>query len=175
MDGDEAFRCRHLREITDAAEMAGLAQGDRGEPVLLGLFDADAHRLRPDRLAESVMAVEDGDGGRVDHGGDALAGLDPALLQPVHIARHAGDAVAVMAGEVRLGEVVADAPRLVGIAARLLENGGDERLQPISIDQSHGDPPLSLRRSWRASRPAPSARGGVALRPPRFPSAKRRV
>ena len=58
VDRDQAGRRRHLGPVADAADVAGVAQRDDGEAHGLALVDADLDRLRRDRLAEAVLAVD---------------------------------------------------------------------------------------------------------------------
>ena len=54
---------RPLAPVADPAEMGGVAQPDHRHARRLRLGDADIDRLRPDGLAEPVVAVEHRVGG----------------------------------------------------------------------------------------------------------------
>ena len=58
MDGDEAGGSRHLGPVADPADVAGVAQRHQRQAHGLAFVDADLHRLRRDRLAEAVQAVD---------------------------------------------------------------------------------------------------------------------
>ena len=152
MDRDQARRRRALRPFADPAEMAGIAQRDRGEPGRLRLRDADVDRLRRDRLAEAVVAVDDGEGGRVDDAGQSLIGRQLALERPVDIARHADDAVAVVAGEIGADERGGNAARLLLAAADAGEDFGTNRSSRGRRCGVSRGPPGFRRRSRRLAR-----------------------
>ena len=62
VQGEQARRDGHLRPVADAAQVAGVAQGDhrhaRAAPTL---SMPSSHRLLAHRLAEAELAVDDGE------------------------------------------------------------------------------------------------------------------
>ena len=95
-------------------------------PAALRFLDADVDGHRRHRLAKAEAAVEDADHGRVDDTFDRLIGHEVAAADPVDVARHADDAVAVVAGEIGIDQRGRDALRLVGLTADAGENLGAE-------------------------------------------------
>jgi hypothetical protein len=73
-----------------------------------GLGDPPDHRRARDRLAEAALAVDDQQRSPVEDRDRHLAGLAGAGPQATEIARQVAHAVAVMALEVRLDQVVGD-------------------------------------------------------------------
>jgi hypothetical protein len=71
------------------------------------------HGLRRHRLAEPYLPSTDGDHRRVDHDLDRDVGHHRAVLLLDGVARHAYDAVAVMAGKIGADEIAADAAALL--------------------------------------------------------------
>ena len=86
-------------------------------PVAFAFFDAYIDRERRHRVAEAEIAVDDGEGGRVDDAGQNLVGRQLAFERPVDIQRNADDAVAVVASQIGADERGGDAARLLLAAA----------------------------------------------------------
>jgi hypothetical protein len=118
MDRDQSCVGRHLGPVADPANMARIAQGHRGEAVVAALVDADLDGLRRHGLAKAVLAVDHGDHRRVDQDADRDVGHHGAVLLLRGIARHAHDAVAVVAREIGAHQIAADAIALVRRTAR---------------------------------------------------------
>ena len=142
MDRDQPRLGRHLGPVADAADVARVAQRHGRQAVLAALVDADADGLRRHGLAEAVLAVDHGDHRRVDHDLDGDVGHHGAVLLLGGIARHAHDAVAVVAGEVGAHEVAADAAALLRRAAGRGKDVRDEGLERLRLD---GDRHFTLR------------------------------
>ena len=117
MNRDQTRRGRPLGPFADPADMAGIAQRDRGEARRLRFLDADVDGQRRHRLAEAEAAVEDADHGRVDDTFDRLIGNEVACVDPVDVTRDADDAVAVVAGEIGIDQRGRDPLRFVELAA----------------------------------------------------------
>ena len=100
---------RHQRPIADAAQMPRVAQGDDGDAVAGALVDAQLHRLLADGLAEAELAIDDGDGVVLEDDLDRAVREHLAGLEPLHVGRHADDAVRIVADEVRFDQVRGDA------------------------------------------------------------------
>ena len=122
MDRDQPGGGRALRPFADTADMAGVAQGDCRQSHRLRLLDADVDGLRRNRLAEAKAAIDDRDYRRIDEARDRLVGNEIAGLDPGDIARHADDAVAVVASEIGVDERGGDLARLLGPTADALED-----------------------------------------------------
>ncbi len=133
MDRDQPRLGRHLGPVADAADVACVAQGDGREAVLAALVDADADGLRRHGLAEAVLAVDHGDHRRVDDDVDGDVGQHRAVLLLGGVARHADDAVAVVARQVGAHRVAADAPALLRRAPRRGEDIRDESSQRFAL------------------------------------------
>ena len=131
MDRDQASRCGALRPFADAADVAGIAQRNRGKARRFRFFNADVDRHRRHRLTEAEAAVDDADHWRVDETFDRLVGNEVAGADPIDITRHADDAVTVVAGEIGVDERGGDAVRLFGPAADASENLGAEVRQRV--------------------------------------------
>ena len=114
MHRHQAFGGGHLRPVADAADMAGVAQRDRGKARLLAFLDADPHRLRRHRLAVAELAVDHRERRRIDHDLGDLVGNHRAHFLPADIDRYPDHAVAVMAGEIGGREIGRDAPGFFG-------------------------------------------------------------
>ena len=145
MDRDHPGFQRPLRPVADPSQVAGIAQGHDGDPVRPGLGDADVDRLRADGLAEAVIAIDHRHRLGVGDDGDVLPGLHGAGLHPHQVTGHADDAVAVVAGQVGLDQVAADALTLVGGAAGGGEGVADETAQGFGVDDGHGAPGMGQR------------------------------
>ena len=104
MDRDETRRRGALRPFADAADMAGIAQRDRGEARRLRFLNADIDGHRRHRLAKAEATVDDADHGRVNNTFDRLVGNEVAGADPIDVTRHADDAVAVVAGQIGVDE-----------------------------------------------------------------------
>ena len=90
------------------------------------------------RLAKAIAAVDDGERGRVDENLDRLVRRDVAGLHPVDIARHADDAVAVVAREIGADQRARDAQGLLARRADALERIGADRFEGGDGDGDHG-------------------------------------
>ena len=116
--------------------------------------------LRRHRLAEAVLAVDHGEHRRVDHDLDREVGHDGAVLLLRGIARHAHDAVAVVAREVGAHQVVADAAALLRRASGLGKDIRDEGFERLRLEGDCHYARLMLRtvtllaRAWRLERPS---------------------
>ena len=126
MNRDETRRRGALGPFADPADMAGIAQRDRGEARRLRFFNADVDGHRRHRLAKAEPTVEDADHGRVDDTFDRLIGHEVAAVDPVDVTRDADDAVAVVAGEIGIDQRGRDPLRFVGLTADASENLGAE-------------------------------------------------
>ncbi len=129
---------RALAPVADATEMPDIAQPDHRDAALPGLADAEIHRLLADRLAEPEIAVDDGVHRGFGDDADRLPGAHEILLDPQHVARHADDAVAVVAGEIGRDQVAGGARRLGAGATGGGENVGDKAAQLVDGDRDRG-------------------------------------
>ena len=152
MDRHEARFGRHLRPVTDAADMAGIAQRHRRKTVLEALVDADLHRLRSHGLAEAVLAVDHGDHRRIDQHVDLHVGNDGAGLLLRGIARHADHAVTVVARQVGTDEVATDAATLLFRASRRGKDVRDEGFEFLRLDRHVAHVRTCRVAGWRRSR-----------------------
>ncbi len=150
MDRHQPRLGRHLGPVADPADMPRVAQGHGGEAVVAALVDADLDSLRRHRLAEAVLAVDDGDHRCVDQDVDRDIGHHRAVLLLRGIARHAHDAVAVVPREIGAHQVAADAVALVFRTARRSKDIRDEGFQRLRLD-GHGHVRPSCEPSWRRS------------------------
>ena len=132
MQRDQPLGGRHLRVVADAAEMSGVAKRDRGAAEFLRPRDAEAGGGGADHLAEPILSVEHGEGAAVEHRLDLAVRLDDAVPHPFDVAGHADDAVAVVAGERRLDQVMADRLCLLGRRADPLEHLGATSVRALS-------------------------------------------
>ena len=72
-------------------------------------LDPERDRLRCNGLAETELAVENCNDRCVDHPFHDAIREQKAVVPPLHVARHARDAVAVMSGKVGIDQIAADA------------------------------------------------------------------
>ena len=151
MDRDQTGLGRHLGPVADATDVAGVAQRHRREAVLQALLDADADGLRRHRLAEAILAIDDGDYRRVDHDLDRDVGHHRAVLLLDGVARHPDHAVAVMAGEVGADEIAADPATLLRRASSRGKDVRDEGFEGLRLD-GDGHIRTCRVRGWRRSR-----------------------
>ena len=121
MHGDEAGLGRHLGPVADPADVAGVPERHHGEAHGLAFLDADGDGLRRHGLAEAVQAVDHRQHRRLGDHLHLAVGVHDAVALPLQVARHARDAVAVVAGQVGGDQVLADALRLCGRAPGLGE------------------------------------------------------
>jgi len=131
MDRDQARCGGALRPFADPADMAGIAQRDRGKARRFRLFDADVDGHRRHRLTEAKAPVEDADDRRIDKTFDRLVGNEVACADPIDVTRRANDAVAVVAGEIGVDKRSRDAARFLRPAADASENLGAELGQGV--------------------------------------------
>ena len=82
-----------------------------------------------------MVTVQHRDRARVHHRLHAAPGVDGAGVEPVDIARHTDDAVAVVPGEVGLDQVAGDARALGLVATGGLEDRGNGLPQPPGVDR----------------------------------------
>ena len=82
MDRDQTRRRGALRPFADPADMAGIAQRNRGKARRFRFFNADVDGDRRHRLAEAEAAVEDANHRRVNNAFDRLVGNEIACCAP---------------------------------------------------------------------------------------------
>ena len=87
----------------------------------------------PDVPADPVLSVELQHRARVEDGPERARAVDDARLQPCVIAQDTDHAVAVMAGQAGVDEVVADAVRFRRRAAIGAQDCGDQPCQSLGI------------------------------------------
>jgi hypothetical protein len=143
MDRHHTGLCGHLRPFADASDMARPAQTDRGQSRRPAFLDPDLHRLRRDCLAKPELPVENGQRRRIHNALHHLVRDQQAILLPFHVARHARDAVAVMAREIGAHQIFADARAFRRGAADADKYLGDEMFQFCSVDIRHQDPGIA--------------------------------
>ncbi len=122
MQGYHAGGGALLRPGADAAEMAGVADGDDGEALPARPFDAERHRLLGNDLAIAEVAVDDQN--RTALLGDPrtpVCAHEPAAL-PIHVFGDTDDAMGFMADQIGLDEVIGERVRLGCIRTR----GGED-------------------------------------------------
>ena len=119
----------HQRPIANPTEVARIAQRDNRHAVLCALVDAVLRGLDTDRLAEAVLAVDDGDYFVFEIDANRLIRLHLAVLEPGNVGGHTDHAVRVVSDKVCLGEIVTDAGGFVAVAAGGGENVCGEGLQ----------------------------------------------
>ena len=144
MHGDEPGLGRHLGPVADPADMAGILQCNHGEPHGLAFVDADGDGLRRHGLAETVQPVHHRQHWRLADHLDLSVGDDDAVALPLHIARHARDAVAVVAGQIGGDQILADALAFLRRATSLGEDVGYQLGQRPRFDRHHAGVFLSL-------------------------------
>ena len=137
MHRHQPFGGGHLRPVADAADMAGVAQRDRGKARLLAFVDADPHCLRRHGLPVAELAVDHRERRRIDHDFGDLVGNDGAHLLPADVDGNADHAVAVMAGEIGGRQVRRDAPCFFRRGFRMGKNLGNEIDQLVDLDRDH--------------------------------------
>ena len=135
VDRDAARRRRHLGPVADAAQVAGVAQGDDRHAVRLRPLDAEAHGLGPHRLAHPEAAVDEGEAAAVGDERQLLVGDLHAALQPLDVAQGPHHPVAVVADQVGAHQVATDAGRLGGRAAGGAEDLGEQLLERCRPDR----------------------------------------
>src|SRR5262249_4489286 len=112
-------------------------------------LDADADRLRADRLAEAMAAIDHGEDRGLAQNLNPLVGDHHPLALPAEVARHPRHAVAVVAREVGGGEGPADALALGRRAASLMEDIAHELAEGGGPDCHHR---LNVSSPWRLPR-----------------------
>ena len=103
-------------------------------PCRAHLSMPSCHRLLADGLAEAELAIHDGDGIVLKDDVDRLIGQHLARLEPLHVGSHADDAMRIVANQVGLDEMLGDAAGLDGLAAGMLEYGGDQIAEFVGSD-----------------------------------------
>ena len=175
MDRDKARFRGHSCPIADASDMPGIAQRNRGKPVLPALFDSELDRLRRDRLAESIAAVDHGQRRRVDEDRDLLVRDHAPFGFHLHIARDTDHAVAVVAGEVGRDQIFGDAAPLLGRAAGFDEDLGDELLEHARLQRDHRFRSVLRLQVWKRRSDQPFAEHeGIAGKLPSKSTGRRR-
>ncbi len=97
-------------------------------------LDTDRNRLRRNGLTEAELAVENRDHRRINHALHDLIGNQQSVTLPCGIARHAGDAMAVVAGQIGIDETATDPRGFVARRTERCENAGDECRELCGID-----------------------------------------
>ena len=172
----------------DAAEMERPAHGHDADAMLLSPLDGEFHRLPADRLAVARLAVHHQHGARVREQVDLHVRPKLALLHRPDVARQHADAVAVMAGQVGINEIVGHIGRLVPGAPGGGADGARDGAQVLMANRGHGGGSVSgmrfgsggatgFRRSTARlaahSSPRTERSGGPGPIPDRFDPARR--
>ena len=134
---DQARRARHLAIGPDPPDVMGVGQRQHDHADLAAALDRHRHRLAGDAPAVAALAVEHQERAVVLGHLHRAVGHDQPVLQVPHVGGDELDAVAVVAGEVRVDEVSGDQVGLGGLAAAAPDDVGDELPEGIGGDE-HG-------------------------------------
>ena len=137
MERDETRLGAHLAIGADPADMMRVAQRDDRDPGLARLGDADHHRLARGDLAPGALAVIDDQGAVLADDAALAVGEDRAAREMLQIVRDQPDAVAVVAAQIGLDQVVGNELRLVGLTAGSFEDAQHDPVQFRMVDQHH--------------------------------------
>ena len=121
MQGDQPGRGALLAIAPDPADVMGVAQRHGNESGLFGALDAEFGQPAGHHLAVAALAVIEQDRALLAQDPAGAIGNQRAGGEIAHIAGNHADAMAVMAAEVRLHEMIGHDPGLRRRAA-----GGDE-------------------------------------------------
>ena len=135
---DHSGRHRHLRVGADAPEMVDVAKGRHHRSELARPLDEPLHHLRADALAEAEAAVELHHRAAVPDEGETGVRAHRAVHDVVDVMRDEPDAVAVVAAEVRVHEVIGNLSGFGGLAARPFEQGADHAPHRDVLELVHG-------------------------------------
>ena len=149
---DEPRRYRHLRVGADAPEVMDIAKRRHHRPELAGALDEALHHLRADPLAESETSVELHHRAPVPDQGQPGVRVHRPVGDVLNVMRNEPDAVAVVAAQIRVDEVVGDLGGLGGLAPGPLEEGPDHAPQLDIREAVHGGAHSSLTASCTDAR-----------------------
>ena len=113
MERYEARFGAHLAIGADPADVVRVAQGDDCDPGLARLGDAEQRRFARRDLAPGALAVIDDQRAVLADDASLAVGDDGTVCEMLQIVRDQPDAVAVMAAQIGLDQVVGDDLRLV--------------------------------------------------------------
>jgi hypothetical protein len=131
---DEAGGAGHLAVRPDAADVMGVRERHRHHAGLAAARDGGGHGLAGDRPAVAAAAVEHQRRAVVLHQLHARVRHDEARLEVPDIGGDHPDAVAVVAGQVRLHEVLGDEVGFGGGAAARFQDRAAHPPQPIGTE-----------------------------------------
>ena len=138
VDRDEPRRHRHLGVGADAAQVVDVAQRRRHRAELARPLDQPLHHLHADPLAVSETPVEQHHRAAVPHHGKTGIRTHGLVRDVVDVVRDHSDAVAVVAPEVGIHQVVGNLGGLGGLAAGPFEQGADHAAQLDIGEVVHG-------------------------------------
>ena len=150
---DHAGAGGNLAIGADAADMVRIAQPVHRDAMLLRGLDRPFDRLMRDHLAVAGPRVPDRDRAGVGDDLRRLVGLQRAGLEVAHIGDQHPDAVAVMAAQIGLDQMIGNERRLVGRTAARRDDAVGKRTQSGVID----DHVFSLSRRLIGQRITPNA------------------
>ena len=153
MQRDHAGARGNLAIGADAADVVRIAQPVHRDAMLLRRPDRPFDRLMRDHLAVAGPRVPDRDRAGVRDDLRRLVDLQRAGLEVAHIGDEHPDAVAVMAAQVRLDQMIGNERRLIGRTAACGDDAVGECTQPGVID----DHVFSLSRRLIGQRITPNA------------------
>ena len=157
MERDEARRGAHLAIGADPADMMRVAQRDDRDPGLARLGDADHRRLARGDLAPGALAVIDDQRAVLADDAALAVGDDGAAREMLQIVRDQADAVAVVAAQIGLDQVVGDdaAPRRRSLpaasktrSAMPVQFGVVDQRSSMSPSQSASRAEAAMRSGW---------------------------
>jgi hypothetical protein len=137
MERDEARLGADFTIGADPADMVRVAQGDDRDAGVARLGDPDHCRFARGNLAPGARAVVDDQRPVLADDAPLAIGEDGAVGEMVQIVRDQTDAVAVMAAQIGLDQVVGDDARLVRVTAGRGEDAGCNAVQLCVVYQHH--------------------------------------
>ena len=158
MERDEARLGAKLAVGSDPADVMRVAQGHDRNPGLARLGDPEHHRFPRGDLAPGALAVIDDQRPILADHAPLAVGDDGAVGEMLQIIRDQADAMAVVAAQIGLEQVVGDEARLLGLAPGRFKDAQCHPVQIRVVDQHH------CRKSFlqSASRAEAAMRSGCA-------------
>src|SRR4029434_2998270 len=102
--GDHSFAGRHLHVVRKPSAMTGAAEGYYTDAMLLGFSVVQLHRHVSRRLADIVVAFDDGSNFPFPYYLRPFAKVDCSVLDPCQIGSNPSDTVAGIAAQIGLDE-----------------------------------------------------------------------